>query len=394
MTKTIAILGSTGSIGKTLLNIIKKNKKIFNIVLLTANKDYKTLYSQAKKYDVKNLIITNKDCYKILKKKCKKTNIKVFNNFNVFNKIFKKKVDYTMNSIVGFAGLKPTLNIIKFTKQIAIANKESIICGWNLIKKKSTSNKTKIIPIDSEHFSIWQSLNELNINNSKNLNNKIQNIFITASGGPFRNISYADFKKIKVNQAIKHPTWKMGKKISIDSATLVNKLFEVIEAQRLFNINIEKISIKIHPQSYIHSIIKFRDGLIKICAHEPDMSIPIINSLDKNVHLKSKSKTNFKILNNLSFTDVNIKKFPVIKILEKYPNYCSLFDTALVSANDELVNQFLNKKISFNDIFKNLLKILNLRSIKKLKKITPKSYEEIKEINSFVRLKTLKLSIC
>jgi len=394
MTKTIAILGSTGSIGKTLLNIIKKNKKFFRIVLLTANKDYKTLYSQAKKYGVKNLIITNKDCYKILKKKCKKTNIKVFNNFNVFNKIFKKKVDYTMNSIVGFAGLKPTLNIIKFTKQIAIANKESIICGWNLIKKKSTSNKTKIIPIDSEHFSIWQSLNELNINNSKNLNNKIQNIFITASGGPFRNISYADFKKIKVNQAIKHPTWKMGKKISIDSATLVNKLFEVIEAQRLFNINIEKISIKIHPQSYIHSIIKFSDGLIKICAHEPDMSIPIINSLDKNVHLKSKSKTNFKILNNLSFTDVNIKKFPVIKILEKYPNYCSLFDTALVSANDELVNQFLNKKISFNDIFKNLLKILNLRSIKKLKKIAPKNYKEINEINSFVRLKTLKLSIC
>ena len=394
MTKTIAILGSTGSIGVTLLNIIKKNKSLFDIVLLTANKDYKSLYSQAKKYGVKNLIITNKDCYKILKKKCKKTNIKVFNNFNVFNKIFKKKIDYTMNSIVGFAGLKPTLNIIKFTKQIAIANKESIICGWNLIKKKSISNKTEIIPIDSEHFSIWQSLNEFNINNSKNLNNKIQNIFITASGGPFRNTSYTDFKKIRVNQAIKHPTWKMGKKISIDSATLVNKLFEVIEAQRLFNIKIEKISIKIHPHSYIHSIIKFRDGLIKICAHEPDMSIPIINSLDKNLHLKSKSKTNFKILNNLNFTDVNIKKFPIIKILEKYPNYCSLFDTALVSVNDELVNLFLNKKISFNDIFKNLLKILNLRSIKKLKKIVPKNYKEINEINDFVRLKTIKLSIC
>jgi len=394
MIKTITILGSTGSIGKTLLNIIKKNKKFFNVTLLTANKDYKTLYSQARKYSVKNLIIINKDSYKILKKKCKKTNIKVFNNFNVFNKIFKKKVDYTMNSIVGFAGLKPTLNIIKFTKQIAIANKESIICGWNLIKKKSISNKTKIIPIDSEHFSIWQSLNELNINNNENLDNKIQNIFITASGGPFRNTSYADFKKIKVNQAIKHPTWKMGKKISIDSATLVNKLFEVIEAQRLFDINIEKISIKIHPQAYIHSIIKFRDGLIKICGHEPDMSIPILNSLDKNLHYKSKNQTNFKILNDLNFTDVNIKKFPVIKILNKYPNYCSLFDTALVSANDELVNLFLNKKISFNDIFKNLIKILNLRSIKNLKKMTPKNYREIKEINNFVRLKTLKQSIC
>ena len=146
MKRTIAILGSTGSIGKILLNNIKKDKNFFNVILLTANKDYKTLYNQAKNYGVKNLIITNEVSYKILKEKCKKKNINVFNNFDVFNKIFKKKVDYTMNSIVGFAGLKPTLNIIKFTKKIAIANKESIICGWNLIKKKSISNKTKIIP--------------------------------------------------------------------------------------------------------------------------------------------------------------------------------------------------------------------------------------------------------
>ena len=394
MIKTIAILGSTGSIGKILLNTVKKNKNFFKIILLTANEDYKNLYNQAKKYDVKNLIITNEASYKILKDKCKKTNINVYNNFNVFDKIFKKKVDYTMNSIVGFAGLKPTLNIIKFTKQVAIANKESIICGWNLIKKESIANKTKIIPIDSEHFSIWTSLNELNIINCKNLNKKIQNIFITASGGPFKNTPYADLKKISINQAIKHPTWKMGKKISIDSATLVNKLFEVIEAQRLFNIQIKKISIKIHPQSYIHSIIKFRNGLIKICAHEPNMSIPILNSLDSNLHHISKNKINFNILNNLNFTDVDKKKFPVIKILKNYPNYCTLFDTALVSINDELVNLFLNKKISFDDIFKNLIKILNLSSIKKLKKIVPKNYKEISEINDFVRLKTLKLSIC
>ena len=299
-----------------------------------------------------------------------------------------------MNSIVGFAGLKPTLKIIKFTKQIAIANKESIICGWNLIKKKSIFNKTKIIPIDSEHFSIWTSLNEFNINNCLNLNKSIQNLYITASGGPFRNTSSKNFKNIKINQAIKHPTWKMGKKISIDSATLVNKLFEVIEAQRLFDIDINKISIKIHPKSYIHSIIKFRNGLIKICAHEPNMSIPIANSLDKNLNYKNTSEINFKILNNLNFINVDKKKFPTIKILEKYPNYCTLFDTALVSINDELVNLFLNKKISFEDIFKNLLYMLNLKSIKKLKKIVPKNYKEISEINDFVRLKTLKLSIC
>ena len=394
MEKKIVILGSTGSIGKTLLNIVQKNKKNFKIVLLTANKDHNTLYIQAKKYGVKNLIITNDASYKILKKKCKKININVFNNFNILNKLFKKKVDYTMNSIVGFAGLKPTLEIIKFTKQIAIANKESIICGWNLIKKKSILNKTKIIPIDSEHFSIWSSLHEFNLTNRINLNKSIQNLYITASGGPFRKTSFKNFKNIKINQATNHPTWKMGKKISIDSATLVNKLFEVIEAQRLFDIDINKISIKIHPKSYIHSIIKFKNGLIKICAHEPNMSIPIANSLNKNFNNINKSKINFEILNNLNFTNVDIRKFPVIKILNKYPNYCSLFDTALVSINDELVNLFLNKKISFEDIFKNLIYILNLNIIKKLKKIVPKNYKEISDINDFVRLKTLKLSVC
>ena len=394
MNQKIAILGSTGSIGKILLNIVKKNKKAFNIVLLTANKDHKTLYNQAKKYGVKNLIITNEISYKILKRKCKKTNINVYNNFNIFNKIFTKKADYIMNSIVGFAGLKPTLEIIKFTKQIAIANKESIICGWNLIKEKSILYKTRIIPIDSEHFSIWKLLNEFEINSPVDLNKSIQNLLITASGGPFRNTPLKNFKKIKINQAIKHPTWKMGKKISIDSATLVNKLFEVIEAQRLFDIDVKKIAIKIHPQSYIHSIIKFRDGLIKICAHKPDMSIPISNSLDKNFYYSTKDIINFKTLNNLKFTEVDKKKFPVIKILKKYPNYCTLFDTALVSINDELVNLFLDNKISFQDISKNLIKLLNLKSIKRLKKNVPKNYNEINEINDFVRLKTLKLSIC
>ena len=393
MKKNIAILGSTGSIGKNLLSIVKKNKNFFNVIFLTANSDHKTLFNQAKKFKVKNLIITDKVCFKILKEKCKKKNINVYNNFDTFNKIFKNKVDYTMNSIVGFAGLKPTLNIIKHTKQIAIANKESIICGWNLIKKKLILHKTQIIPVDSEHFSIWTSLNELDLNN-QNLNNTIQDLYITASGGPFKNTPVSDFKKIKVNQAIKHPTWKMGKKISIDSATLVNKLFEVIEAQRLFNIDIKKISIKIHHQSYIHSIIKFKSGLIKICAHEPDMSIPIANSLYKDFGYRSKNKINFKILNNLNFIDVDKKKFPVIKILDNYPNYCSLYDTALVSINDELVNLFLDQKISFEDIFKNLIYIINLSSIKKLKKIVPKNYEEINEINDFVRLKTFKLSIC
>ena len=155
MKKQIAILGSTGSIGKTLLKVIDKNSSKFEILLLTAQKDHLNLIKQAKKFKVRNLIITNSKSYKILKKKEKKLNINVYNNFENLNKIFNKKIDYVMNSIVGFSGLQPTLNIIKFTKEIAIANKESIICGWNLILKLSSKNNTKILPVDSEHFSLW-----------------------------------------------------------------------------------------------------------------------------------------------------------------------------------------------------------------------------------------------
>ncbi len=392
--KKIAVLGSTGSIGNTLLKIVDKNKSNFNIILLTANKDYKTLLKQAIKFKVKNLIITNSNSYKILKNKCKKLNIKVYNNFDNLNIIFKKKIDYVMNSIVGFSGLEPTVDIIKYTKKIAIANKESIICGWNLIQKKLKKYKTEIIPVDSEHFSIWSLLNSYKIDEKLKLDKVIQNMIITASGGPFLNTKINEFKKIKVKNAIKHPTWKMGKKISIDSATLVNKLFEVIEAQRLFGVKINKIHIKIHPDSYIHCVIKFKNGLIKFCAHEPDMSIPILNSLNINKDFGLNKSINFKILNNLKFSNVNKKKFLVISLLKNYPNHCTLYDTALVSINDVLVNLFLENKIKFPDISQYLIKILKTNEIKKLKNIVPKNYNEIRQINDFVRLKTSKLCIC
>ncbi len=394
MKKKIAILGSTGSIGKTLLKIIDQNSSNFQILLLTAHKDHHNLVKQAKKFKVKNLIITSPKSYKILKKKEKKLNIKVYNNFENFNRIFDKKIDYVMNSIVGFSGLLPTINIIKFTKEIAIANKESIICGWNLILKQSKKYKVKILPVDSEHFSLWSLINNQKINYNLKLNKFIKNIVLTASGGPFLNKTNKFIKDVKVEHAIKHPTWKMGKKISIDSATLVNKVFEVIEAQRLFDVDINKIFIKIHPQSYVHSILNFKNGLIKICAYQPDMSIPIYNTLNLDNEINFKNEIDFKILNDLNFLNVDKKKFPAVKILENHPNYCTLFDTALVSINDELVNLFLSKKISFNDISNKLINILNLKSVKKLKKIIPKNYNEIRDINETVRLKTNKLCIC
>ena len=203
MKKKIAILGSTGSIGKILLNLIKNDKKNYEIVLLTADKNYKELIKQSKLFKVKNLIIINKESYKILKKKKLKKNI--YNNFNFFNKIFKKKIDYALSSITGLEGLKPTINLIQYTRRIAIANKESIICGWPLIEKELKKNKTNFIPVDSEHFSLWYGLKGNKIKN-------IEKIYITASGGPLLSTPLSKLKNISIKEALNHPNWRMGKK--------------------------------------------------------------------------------------------------------------------------------------------------------------------------------------
>jgi 1-deoxy-D-xylulose-5-phosphate reductoisomerase len=387
MKKKIAIIGSTGSIGKTLLDILKKNKKGFEIKLLTANKNYTLLLKQAKKFKVKNLIITNNKSYEILKKQTQKSNIKVFNNFASFNKIFKTKIDYVMSSIVGIKGLDPTINIIKFTKKIAIANKESIICGWNLIQKELKKNNTQFIPVDSEHFSLWYGLQSLKISS-------IEKIFLTASGGPFHNTPITKFKNIKISQALKHPNWKMGKKISIDSATMINKIYEVIEAKNIFNIPYSKINILIHPKSYIHALLKFNNGLIKIIAHDTTMQIPIFNTLyfDKGQKLQS-NPINIKTLNNLNFKKINLSKYPMIKLLNLLPNKHSLFETIVVSANDILVELFLKKKIKFTDIQKKLFQIIKMKEFLKYKKIYPLKIKDIIKLNDYVRLKIEENSI-
>ena len=383
----IAILGSTGSIGKTTINILKKNKKNFNIILLTTNNNYQELLKQVKEFKVQNLVINNKKHYLNLKKKLKNKKINIYNNFETFNKNFNQRVDYTMCAISGLAGLKPTLDSIKFSKKIAIANKESLICAWNLIEKKLKKHKTKFIPIDSEHFSIWSLLND-----SKN--SKVEEIIITASGGPFLNLAFNKFKKIKPNAAINHPNWKMGKKISIDSATMMNKVFEVIEAQRIFNIDLNKFKILIHPKSYVHAIVKFTNGLTKILVHDTNMQIPIFNSIysEKTNKIKTK-KLNISNLNNLNFIKVDTKRYPSIKILKTIPKKISFYETVIVSANDELVDLFLEGKIIFQDIVKYLYKILQMKEFLKFKNRVPKKYEELIKLNNFVRLKIRSLCI-
>ena len=387
MKTKIGILGSTGSIGKLTFDILKKDKNNFDIILLTTNNNYKEILTQAKEFKVKNLVINNKKHYLNLKRKLKNKKINIYNNFDSFNKKFKNKIDYTMCAISGLAGLKPTLASIKFSKKIAIANKESIICAWNLIQQRLNKYKTKFIPVDSEHFSIWSLL-------YGNSSNSVEEVIITASGGPFLKLSLNKFKKIKPQIAVNHPNWKMGKKISIDSATMMNKVFEVIEAQRIFNIDINKFKILIHPKSYVHAIIKFTNGLTKILVHDTDMKIPIFNSIYGNNNKKIKSsKINLSILNNLNFIKVNSTRFPSIKILKMIPNKISLYETVMVSANDQLVSLFLDGKINFSDIARLLKKIMKMNIFMKYKKRVPKNFNELITLSKFVRLKTNLLSV-
>ena len=387
MKKKIAILGSTSSIGKSLLEIIKKDKKNFRIELLTANTNYKDLITQAKKFNVKNIIITDPDSFKKTKIICKNKKINIFQNFESLKKILPKKVDYVMSAISGIGGLLPTYKIINRTKLIAIANKEAIVCGWPLIKKELKKNKTNFIPVDSEHFSIFSLLNDTN-------KNEVEKIYITASGGPFINLPKSQFNKIKLIDALKHPNWRMGKKITIDSATLMNKVFEVIEAKNIFDISYNKISILTHPKSYVHTIIKFKNGLSKFLIHEPDMTIPIYNSIyfHKNKDINS-SPLDFKILNNLNLRKVERNKFPLVGLLNRLPNNSSLFETILITVNDYLVYKFLDKRINFQELIKLINKILNLREFQKFKKIKPKNIKQIYNLRDYVHLKLNTLGI-
>ena len=388
MKKKIIILGSTGSIGKNTIKIIKKDKKNFDIKLLSTNKNISEIIKQAKEFKVKNIIISNHSKFVEVKKKYKNLNINFYNSFSVLDKLFKKKeLFYSMISIVGVDGLKPSLQLIKYTKNIAIVNKESIICGWNLIRKQLNKFKTNFIPIDSEHFSIYSLI-------QKNSNDLIDKVFITASGGPFLNSSFKKLKNIKKNEALKHPNWKMGKKISIDSSTMMNKVFEVIEAKKLFNLKYKDILILTHPKSYVHAIVKFKNSLTKILIHEPDMKIPIYNSLYLTSRLKLKTKKlDLKILNNLELKNVNYKKFPLVKILNQLVEKDSLYETILVTVNDYFVMKYLDDKISYNEMINQIYKYSKYKEFLKYRNLAPKNVQEIYKLRDYVSLKLSTLSV-
>jgi 1-deoxy-D-xylulose-5-phosphate reductoisomerase len=387
MKKKIVILGSTGSIGKSTLEVIKKDKKNFEVVLLTANNNYKKLVNQAKFFKAKNVLINNKKYYEKIKLLLKKEKTKVFYGSVPLEKIIFTKIDYTMSSIVGLAGLQPTIDAIKISRCVAIANKETIICGWNVLSKYVKKFKTKIFPVDSEHFSIMEL--------TKSFTDKdIEEITITASGGPFLNTPIKKLKNIKPHQAIKHPNWKMGKKISVDSANLMNKVFEVIEAFKLFNFDKKKYNIIIHPQSVVHSIIRFRNGLTKMILYKADMKIPISNILyNKNNIYMYKKKDNKINLNNIDFKKVDHKKFPSVNFIDKCLNLGQSTPIIVNAANEVLVNLFLEEKVKFLDIVSTINKIFKDKEFNKYAKRKPKSVRDIIKIDNWARLKTEALSV-
>jgi len=377
MKKKICILGSTGSIGKTTLEIISKNKKDFDVVLLSGNNNVKLLITQAKKFKPKYIYSNNFYFKEKLRIFCKDNNINLIDDLILLKKI---KFDITVAAISGIAGLIPTINIIKFSKKILIANKESIICGWKFILKELKEYNCHFTPIDSEHFSIHNLIRYKNINT-------IKDIYLTASGGPFfkKNVN---LNKVTPAQAANHPNWKMGKKISIDSANLMNKVLEVIEASLIFNLPINKFKIIIHPQSLIHAVIEFKNGLSSMLYHYNDMKIPIANSLYNNFYNYKNNEHEFLSQNQLTFIKANSKRNPSLKIL-KIKNVLNQKGFILINAlNEILVQKFLENKITFSDITNKLLGILNTKMVKNYLK-----NHQIRHINDVFKVYNFSRSI-
>ncbi len=355
MRKKILLLGSTGSIGRSSLNIIRNYKSKLEIVALSTNKNIR-------------LIIKHK---KVLHYGLNK-NIRIFNNISDFLKNNKKKFDVTIVGISGFDGLEPTLQVIPYSKNLSSANKESIICGWKFINNKLKKYKSNFIPLDSEHFSIWSLVRNSN-------HEMISKIYLTASGGPFLNKSKNKIRNARISDVIKHPNWNMGHKISVDSATLMNKLFELIEASKIFNLPINKFDIVIHPKSYVHALVNFKNGLSKILIHDTQMEIPIFNSIfyKTSVTYKRNKDINFKNLNGENFIKPSVSNFPLLKLIKEYKRNNSYYEIILVTVNDYFVKKFLNGNINFQKMQIKLLKKLKDPYLSKYYNKYPKKINDI-----------------
>ena len=382
--KTIAILGSTGSIGQSTLEIIKKSKE-FKVELLFANKNYFKIIKQIKVFKPSIVIINNRNTFLKIKKKYQNKSLVVLNNISHIQNHL-RKIDVTVSAIPGIAGLEPTVLFTKISRKILLANKEAIICGWHLIKKNSIKYKTELVPIDSEHFSI----NTLLKNYSSN---QVEKIYITASGGPFLKLNIKKFKNIKPKDAIKHPKWSMGKKISVDSATLMNKVLEISEALKLFPFSLKQYEIIIHPNSLIHAIIKLKNGTSLFLYHIPDMKIPIGNALLKDFNYEQFFKpknTTYNKIKSLDFLPLDKKKFPSVSLISEM-NSRKSSSIIINAANEIFVGEFLQNNIDFNDIVSYLKLVLRDKSYIKTSILSSDSIKNIYMIDDWSRTTAYKI---
>tara|TARA_Y100001934_G_C12277769_1_gene738287 strand:+ start:218 stop:1372 length:1155 start_codon:yes stop_codon:yes gene_type:complete len=379
--KKIAILGSTGSIGIQTLDVIRKNKELFTAEILIAGQNSNLLIKQAKTFKPKIVVINDESKYLYVKKHLKNQKTKVFaGKKEVINVVKNKSIDTVVSAVVGYSGLEPTISAIKAGKNIALANKETLVVAGELINNLIKKYKVKMYPIDSEHSAIYQCI----LGEEKN---KYEKIILTASGGPFRGFKLSQLEKVTPHEALNHPKWKMGKKISIDSATLMNKGLEVIEAKWLFDIEPSNIEVVIHPEAIVHSMVQFIDGSIKAQLGVPDMKIPIQFALTSPYRIESnfpRLSLNKKL--SLNFEKPDLNTFKNLKLAFQAIKEGGNKPCILNAANEVVVDSFLKKKIKFLEMSNIIEECLN-----KIEYIANLNFEDYVEIDRKTRILTKKL---
>ena len=345
MKKKISILGSTGSIGVNALKILSNLKDQFELVCLTANTNSSLLLQQIEKFKPKSICIVDLDSYEQIKNELDSFDVEVLTGRSGLLEISKRdNVDIILNALVGASGMEPTINALNAGVDVALANKETLVMAGNIINSTLMKKGSKIFPVDSEHSAIWHCLLGEDFND-------IERLILTGSGGPFRTRDLATFDSISIEEALNHPNWDMGNKITIDSATMMNKGLEVIEAHWLFNFKADDIDIVVHPQSIIHSMVEMKDKSIKAQMGLPDMKIPIQYALTYPRHIKTSWEgLDFFKMGNLTFEQADLAKFPSISLAYRALDRLGTACAALNLSNDFSVNLFLNGRIKFTEI--------------------------------------------
>ena len=343
MKKQIAILGSTGSIGTQALQVIEEHPDLYEAYALTANNRVDLLIEQARKFLPEAVVIANEEKYLQLKEALSDLPIKVYAGADALCQIVESQpIDIVLASMVGYAGLRPTMNAIKAGKTIALANKETLVVAGELINALANQYRTPILPVDSEHSAIFQCLE---------MNTPVEKVILTASGGPFRTYTMEQLQQVTKAQALKHPNWEMGAKITIDSASMMNKGFEVIEAKWLFGVRPEQIEVVVHPQSVIHSMVQFEDGAVKAQLGMPDMRLPIQYAFSYPERVKSSfERLDFAKVTDLTFEQPDTKRFRNLALAYEALHQAGNMPCIVNAANEVAVRKFLNREIAYLDI--------------------------------------------